>query len=39
MVIRLHAAPTVNVELGEFKAEASMGWLLSSRCCFRHLGY
>lgn len=39
MVIRLHAVPTVNVELGEFKAEASMGWLLSSRYCFRHLGY
>lgn len=38
-MIRLHAVPTVNVELGEFKAEASMGWLLSSRYCFRHLGY
>lgn len=33
MVIRLHAVPTVSVELGEFKAEASMGWLLSSRYC------
>lgn len=39
MVISLHTAPTVNVELGEFKAEAFMGWLLSSRYCFRHLGY